>query len=146
MTPARLAKSERGTALLETALVLPLILAVAVGIFEFGRAFQTWQVLTNAVREGARVAVLPSQPDGAVTTRVNAYMTSGQLSNADKAKISVTPQSIDLGGGATANGSKVTVDYPFEFITLQPVVRLLVKGSTVGAPLTMTVSAVMRNE
>ena len=28
------------------------------GIFEFGRAYQTWQVVTNASREGARVAVL----------------------------------------------------------------------------------------
>ena len=26
-----------------------------VGIFEFGRAYQTWQVLTNAAREGARI-------------------------------------------------------------------------------------------
>jgi hypothetical protein len=48
--------------------------------------------------------------------------------------------------GTTAPASKVTVNYPFQFITLQPVVRLLVKGSTVGAPITMTASAVMRNE
>jgi Flp pilus assembly protein TadG len=146
MTPARLIKSQRGTALLETALTLPLLLAVAVGIFEFGRAFQAWQVLTNAAREGARVAVLPNQPKDAVTTRVNAYLTSGQLPNVENAKVSVTAQSIDLGGGVTANGSKVTVDYPFQFVALQPVMKLLVKDSTVGAPLTMTVSAVMRNE
>ena len=38
---------------------------VAVGIFEFGRAYQTWQVLTNAAREGARVAVLPNAAAGA---------------------------------------------------------------------------------
>ena len=35
------------------------------GIFEFGRAYQTWQVLTNAAREGARVAVLPNAAAGA---------------------------------------------------------------------------------
>ncbi len=35
---------ERGTALIETALVLPLILLISLGIFEFaGRAFQTWK-------------------------------------------------------------------------------------------------------
>src|SRR5438105_4755459 len=62
---ARLA-SARGTAILETALTLPLLLLVSVSIFEFGRAYQTWQVLTNAAREGARVAVVPNPPAGSV--------------------------------------------------------------------------------
>ena len=52
-------RSEKGAALVEAAVTLPLLLLVSVGIFEFGRAYQTWQVLTNAAREGARVAVLP---------------------------------------------------------------------------------------
>ena len=60
---------EQGTALLETAMTLPLLLIVSVGIFEFGRAFQTWQVLTNAAREGARFAVMPSAPAGGVDAR-----------------------------------------------------------------------------
>ena len=139
-------KSEKGTALLETALTLPLLLAVAVGIFEFGRAYQTWQVLTNAAREGARVAVLPSATTTNTTARVTQYMTSGQLPNATTATVTVTPATVDLGGGTTAPASKVEVSYPFQFITLQPVVQLLVKGSTVGGPITMTASAVMRNE
>ncbi len=53
----RLIKNERGAALIEAAVTIPIILLIAVGIFEFGRAYQTWQVLTNAAREGARVAV-----------------------------------------------------------------------------------------
>src|SRR5439155_4823448 len=53
-------RSERGAAIIETALTLPLLLLVAVGIFELGRAYQTWEVLTNAAREGARVAILPN--------------------------------------------------------------------------------------
>lgn len=139
-------KSERGAALLETALTLPLLLMVAVGIFEFGRAYQTWQVLTNAAREGARVAVLPNAAADAASTRVAAYLQSGQLTNAAGATVSVTAETIDIGGGTTALGSRVTVNYPFEFIVMQPVARLLVQGSTVGAPLTMTASSVMRNE
>jgi Flp pilus assembly protein TadG len=140
-------RSEKGTALLETALVLPLLLAVCVGIFEFGRAYQTWQVLTNAAREGARVAVLPNSSATAATTRAKAYMTSGQLPNAGTATVAVTAETLDLGGGTTAGASRVTVSYPFQFIALQPVVQLLVQGTTtVGAPLTMTASAVMRNE
>ena len=55
-------KSERGAALLEAAITIPMLLLISVGIFEFGRAWQTWQVLTNAAREGARLAVLPTRP------------------------------------------------------------------------------------
>jgi Flp pilus assembly protein TadG len=139
-------KSERGQALLETALTLPLLLMVAVSIFEFGRAYQTWQVLTNAAREGARVAVLPNANAGAAAARVSAYLQSGQLSEWENASTANTPESIDIGGGATAPASRVTVSYPFAFIVLQPIAQLLVNGSTAGAPLTMTASAVMRNE
>ena len=143
----RLRTGERGTALLETALTLPLLLIVSVGIFEFGRAYQTWQVLTNAAREGARLAVLPNPVAGAVTARVRSYLTSGQLSNAGSASIVVTPNAtVPIGGGATASASLVTVSYPFQFIVLQPVARLLVRGSTLGAPFTLTASAEMRNE
>src|SRR5213594_5269896 len=77
----RLSASERGTALLETALTLPLLLLVSVSIFEFGRAYQTWQVLTNAAREGARIAVLPNPAPGTVEARVRDYMQAGQLAN-----------------------------------------------------------------
>ena len=49
-----------------------MLLFVSVAIFEFGRAYQTWQVLTNAAREGARMAVLPDPTAGAVEQRVSA--------------------------------------------------------------------------
>ena len=62
--------NERGQALLETALVLSIVLLVAVGLFGFGRAFQTWQILTNAAREGARIAVLPGSSVSDVQSRV----------------------------------------------------------------------------
>src|SRR3990172_9556085 len=70
-------RSERGAAIIETALTLPIVLLVCVGIFEFGRAYQTWQVMTNAAREGARVAVLPTIDAGAAEARVLEYMTAG---------------------------------------------------------------------
>ena len=139
-------RSERGTALLETALTLPLLLLVSVSIFEFGRAYQTWQILTNAAREGARVAVLPNPASGSVQARVQQYMVSGQLPNAASATVSVNRNAtISLGAG-TATASQVTVNYPFQFIVLQPVARLIVANSTLGTPLTMTASALMRNE
>jgi Flp pilus assembly protein TadG len=138
-------KSARGTAMLEVALTLPLVLLIAVGIFEFGRAYETMQVLTNAAREGARVAILPGQPTDAVKTRVKAYMTAGGLAECDTC-IAVTATSIAIGGTLTAPGSKVTVNYPFSFMVLQPVANLVVKGTTLGAGFTMSAAAEMRNE
>ena len=137
---------ERGAALLEVALTLPLLLLVATGIFEFGRAYQTWQILTNAAREGARLAVLPGMDDDAVEERVVEYMTSGLLPAADDADISIDRDTeVDIGDG-TASASRVQVNYPFTFMVLQGIASLVVEGSTVGEPLTMTTSATMRNE
>ena len=138
---------ERGQALLETALILPLILLVSVSIFEFGRAYQTLQVLTNAAREGARLAILPSSTPSDVQSRVTAYLQAGQLANSNNATVSVN-QNVSISIGATAAAaSLVTVNYPFSFMVLNPVAKLVVNGSTLGgAPLTLTASAEMRNE
>jgi Flp pilus assembly protein TadG len=51
--------NETGAELIEFAFVLPLLLLVIVGIFDFGFLFQRYEVVTNAAREGARAAVLP---------------------------------------------------------------------------------------
>src|SRR5688572_9480173 len=85
----RLLKNQRGAALLETAITIPLVLLIAVSIFEFGRAYQTWQILTNAAREGARVAVISENTDAQVTSMVRAYMTNGGLPAAASATVNI---------------------------------------------------------
>ena len=143
MTIKRL-KNQRGAALLETAITIPLILLVSVSIFEFGRAYQTWQVLTNAAREGARIAVISGTTDAQVTTAVRNYMTGGALPNAAAAGVSIN-RAVPFGGPNTA--STITVSYPFQFMVLNPVVRLVRAGSTTGqGTTTMTAVATMRNE
>jgi Flp pilus assembly protein TadG len=117
-----------------------------VGIFEFGRAYQTWQVLTNAAREGARVAVLPGTTDSQVETRVNQYLVSGRFPEPDAAVVSIDRNTTISLGAATATASEVTVTYPFNFVVLQPVARLVVSGSSVGSALIMAATATMRNE
>jgi Flp pilus assembly protein TadG len=139
-------RRDEGAALIEAAFVLPLLLFVSIAIIEFGRAFQTWQVVTNAAREGARVAVLSGMSDDAVKTRVQEYMKMG-ITNPGSATIAINrTTTVSLGGAATASASRVQVDYPFTFIVLQPLAQLLVKGSTVGEALTMRSAAIMRNE
>lgn len=138
---------ERGQALLETAVTLPLILLVSVSIFEFGRAYQTSQVLTNAAREGARVAILPNANVDDVKARVKAYLQAGQLGNYNSATVNVNPSATISIGTGTASASVVSVSYPFSFMVLNPVAKLVVKGAALGSgPLTMTASATMRNE
>ncbi len=53
---------ESGQAMVEFALVLPILLLIMVGILEFARAWNLHQVMTDAVREGARRAVLANDP------------------------------------------------------------------------------------
>jgi Flp pilus assembly protein TadG len=137
-------RNQKGAALLETAITLPLVLLVCVSIFEFGRAYQTWQVLTNAAREGARVAVLSESTDAQVTSAVKAYMQGGQLPSAALANISVE-RMVPFATSNTA--SRVTISYPFKFTVLNPVIRLVKSGSTTGQGTTTMVSvALMRNE
>lgn len=50
----RLKASRRGQSMVELALALPLLIALVVGIAEFGLLFSTYVQVSNAAREGAR--------------------------------------------------------------------------------------------
>jgi Flp pilus assembly protein TadG len=139
-------KRERGQAMVETAIAIPILLVLMVGIFEVGRAYETWQVLTNAAREGARMAVMPTSDPDTTTALVREYMSNGQLTKAAAASVVINEGASINVNGTAVSASLVTVDYPFEFIMLQPVVRLVAPGATVGGPMTMRATAVMRNE
>jgi len=146
------ARREEGAALIETAFVLPIMLLVCVGILEFGRAYQTWQVVTNASREGARVAVLPEYTNDSAIARVKTYLKNGGLpatvvdGTGTKVLITETTIPIAVGGGSTATAARVVVEYPFEFMVLQPVAQLVVNGSLAGESFTMRMTTIMRNE
>jgi Flp pilus assembly protein TadG len=139
-------RGERGSVLLEMAMTLPLLLLVTVAIFELGRAYQTQQIITNAAREGARLAVLPDASTANIETRVRQYLTQGQLTDVDDASVTVDTTATIPMGGATVSASVVTVTYPFQFIVLGPVARLVVSDSTMGAPIVLTAASEMRNE
>jgi Flp pilus assembly protein TadG len=139
---SRLKRNERGAALVEAAITIPLILLISVAIFEFGRAYQTWEVLTNAAREGARVAIISGTTDAEVRSAVNKYMSVGQIRTVSDGYIDVN-RSAPLGANT---GSQITVRYPFSFVVLGPVIRLINPSSSAGAPLTMSAVSVMRNE
>jgi hypothetical protein len=72
-------RSERGAELIETALTLPLILLVVIGIIEFGFVFQKLEIVTNAAREGARVLVLPDFGPADAIARMEQYLDAAGL-------------------------------------------------------------------
>lgn len=82
MFPRRL-RSERGAELIEMAIVTPILLLIIGAIFDFGMLFRSWEVVTNAAREGARVGVLPAYTDNEnVRQRVEQYMQVSGIASA----------------------------------------------------------------
>ncbi len=58
MTRMRMMNKQRGQAAVELVLLTPLLLVLLFLIFEFGRVFGSWLIITNATREGARFGVV----------------------------------------------------------------------------------------
>jgi Flp pilus assembly protein TadG len=115
MTPRRIGKGQEGQAMVEFALVIPLLLLLIFGIIQFGILFNNYLTLTDAVRVGARqAAVSRSLPDPVGTTKNRVERASAGL---DKSKLSITVEPYNpLDGTATwAQGGdvKVTAKYPF---------------------------------
>ena len=148
----RLGRSERGAELIEFALVLPLLLMVVLGIVDFGFLFQRLEVVTNAAREGARMAVLPGYSTTDIQTRVRDYVQSGGLPVTTGASanpsidVSTTSITYDAGPPAkTMQAKRVVVVYTHNYMFLGPVARFFGGGgSFTTIPLTGT--ATMRDE
>ena len=112
-------RSDEGAQLVEFALVLPLLLFVVLAIAEFGFIFQRYEVITNAAREGARMAVLPGYGDnGVITSRVTAYVAAGRVpATGTNPAVLVETVSIPVGGGLPAvSARRVTVTYTHTYM------------------------------
>jgi Flp pilus assembly protein TadG len=137
-------RSEDGAQLVEFALVLPLLLLIVLGIAEFGFVFQRYEVLTNAAREGARIAVLPGYATADVQARVNAYLAAGNIpTTGSNPTIAVAPVAIAVAGGPSMPGRRVTVTYTYSYLFLGPIGAMF--GATYSS-LPMTAVSEMRSE
>lgn len=120
--------------MVEFAVVAPLLFLFVFGMIEFGRMVMVQQIMTNAAREGARVAILPGSTTAQVTTTVSNYLTAGAISG------QTTTVSPDPPSGATYGSSvTVTVSVPFKSVSWTPAPFFL--GST-----TLKAQCVMRTE
>ena len=62
-------KSQKGQAIVETALILPILLMLLFGITDFGRLFHAYLTLDHAGREAARAASVGTE-DGVILSKI----------------------------------------------------------------------------
>ena len=107
-------RSERGATAVEFAMIMPLLIALVIGIAEFGRAFQVQGTLSAAAREGVRLMALQNDPAAARAAVRNA---SASLDPAvTDAQIAITPASCPtLDAGTTS--VRLTISYPMPYLT-----------------------------
>ena len=131
-------RDDSGQAMVEFALVLPILLMLVIGIFEFGRAWNAYQVITDAAREGARNMVVAGVPatEASVNQVVNTALFVAAL---DSTRDVTTLTGLRTGTGTTAT---VQIAYPYSFTFLG---RLL-NWTTGQSNITLRTSFVMRNE
>ena len=130
-------RTQKGGTLLEAAVTLMLFFTLIFGVLEFGRAYNLYQTITNAAREGARYSVapfpgtnnLPTIPQ--VDARVQQYLDSVGARNTT---INVVQNTAGVVNGANVVYTTVNVSAPYTFLFFP-------FGSV-----TMQTSSQMRNE
>ena len=107
-------RKQRGQAMVEFALLLPIFLAVLFLIIDFGVGINRWVIVTNATREGARIGAV-----GASTTDIAdkvAITSNGLLDPAD-----VTVRYVDIdNNGKVDRGESVVVESDYEYGLITP--------------------------
>lgn len=123
---------DRGATAVEVALLMPVLLVLVMGIVDFGRALHAQITLTQAAREGVRVAAL-KQPNPATRTQNAATGLSG-------VGVTVTACPATASPGSDA---EVKATYTFEFVTPVGGFAALFGGGGFGDPITLSAKGVM---
>ena len=104
-------RARRGTALLELALVMPILAALLLGVLDFGRIYAEQLTVTAAAREGARAAMHDSNDTNVRNVVINEL--NGAVSIASPASdITITPMATRISSGQVV----VTVNYTHSFL------------------------------
>lgn len=131
LVPCAFARGQRGQALVEFALIVPILTILLFGVMEVGRFMNAYLIISNGAREGARLgAVQGSSAD--ITTKVQQV-----TSTLDPARRTIT---VTNARGWT--GEYVTVQVVYRYNFLVPMVSLLFPSN----PYNLTARAIMRLE
>jgi Flp pilus assembly protein TadG len=136
MRRSTIAIRRRGNAVLEAALVLPILLALAFGTVEFGYFFYVKNNLQGAAREGARAAIPATATNADVNAAVANAMTTFGLQSSGYT-VSITPSNVS--GQAAGTPISVTVQCTWGAVGVRPL-QLISSDKTVAG------KAVMRKE
>jgi hypothetical protein len=137
----------RGQALAELAIILPVLLLLVFGMIDFGRGFRTHQVVTNAAREGARVAILWEATDQGVSDVILSRLQGAGL---DPGEAAITlrcegAMGLCTGSGRRGRRSEVEVRYPHRFTYLAGLAHLAGGIGAVGE-ISLRAHLTVRNE
>lgn len=134
----RLIEGSGGQAMVEAALVMPILLLLVIGIVELGRAWNAHQVLTDAARQGARIAAIadPTITADSVEMTVRNALARAAL-DADAATLE-----LDGVDGSPGSPTRIAIEYPYRFVFLQPLMAWADDESLV----TLSTAIIMRNE
>ena len=102
-TRHRIAQDERGAAIVEMALVLPLLLALLIGVLVYGQYFLLAHSVQQAANDGARAAIVGIDPADRNAVATRAVGRSLQtVRGAHSVAVSETAQSITVAVTFTA--------------------------------------------
>lgn len=137
-------RDDAGTAIVEMAFVLPLLLLLAYGILDFGRAGNYKSDLTRLAQIGARYAVVNVNPStgtapGASCSTLKTYLANQADSNELKNMINNGTVHITYGTAAVGSPVQVTVSGTFTFLRY-------IGGKIGGLTKALTGSSTMRLE
>jgi Flp pilus assembly protein TadG len=119
---------ERGVAMVEFALILPVLLGIVLGIIQFGTGFNYWNDLNQMAADGARFAAVNTNPVSGsnLTTYIVTQADASQLRNDPNTKACLMAFDGTSGASETLDQAKigdavkVSVSTPYTFITLGP--------------------------
>lgn len=117
-------ENRRGAALVEMAVCLPVFLTIMLGIIELGRAIMVGQLVTNAAREGARLAIVDGSTNSQVTDAVKNFLTGAAGVSAGDVTVTITVSSASAGNQVSAAAPRdlitVNVSVPFAKVSYLP--------------------------
>lgn len=108
-------KSRSGAAIVEFAIVCPILFLIVFGMVDVGRGLMVQNLLTNAARDGARTAALDGATASDVEAAVAQYLSSMSV---DGASVTVTPNPLSTAG--LGDPVSVTVTVPFNSVSWLP--------------------------
>jgi len=112
-------RSQRGAAVVEFAIVLPLLLVILFGIVEFGLLFYNKQVLTNASREGARAGIA-HKSEADIVKIVKDYCRGTQSSSRLISLDTEVEPTVQVTGVKGSYGKDLTVNVKYKYTFLVP--------------------------